>query len=210
MNSLARCLIAVSLCLAACAGDEGVEKLLSDLKSPQAETRQDAVRALLEADIRSDEVRSALEAAASDEDRDVRRLACQALGEFGAGDTRVLEGALEDEEMSVRLAAAYALLKIDADNTPAHKVLSGAMESGDGGVIVQVTSKGPSAAWAVPTLTKLLKDRRPGIRRLAAEGLGKIGKDAESALEALERAKQDRDDRVRDAAAEAVRLIRGR
>ena len=75
-------------------------------------------------------------------------------------------------------------------------------------MIVGVTKEGPRAAWAVPTLTRLLADRRPGIRRLAAEGLGKIGSASESALPALERAARDRDDRVREAATQAIELIR--
>ena len=107
----------------------------------------------------------------------------------------------------MRLAAAYALLKIKAGHNGAVDVLSRAMLAGDGGVIVGVTKEGPQAAWAVPTLTRLLADRRPGIRRLAAEGLGKIGSASQSALPALENSLKDQDDRVREAATQAIELI---
>jgi HEAT repeat protein len=60
---------------------------------------------------------------------------------------------------------------------------------------------------SVPTFTRLLTDRRPGIRRLAAEGLGKIGGASQTALPALRQALQDRDDRVREAATQAIELI---
>ena len=153
------------------------------------------------------EVRDALQNATSDSDREVRRLSCFALGEIGTANRRVLSAALDDAEMSVRLSAAYALLKLDDADPEAAETLSVAMRAGDGGVIVSVTSAGARAAWAIPTLTTLLTDRRAGIRRLAAEGLGKIGGASQSALPTLKRATQDRDDRVRAAAAEAIEQI---
>jgi HEAT repeat protein len=81
-------------------------------------------------------------------------------------------------------------------------VLTATMQAGEGGTIVAVGGLGPQAEWAAPTLTKLLQDKRPGVRRLAAEALGKIGPQGD-ATAALEQATRDADDQVR-AAAEAA------
>ncbi len=190
-------------------GVGAVDQLLIDLESSDVEVRRVAVRELGKLKPAETEVRDALLRALSDEDREVRRLACFALGEIGEVEAGKLASALDDPELSVRLAAAYALLKIEPGHTGAKDVLTQAMQAGDGGVIVAVSSRGSDAAWAVPTLTALLSDRRPGIRRLAAEGLGKIGRASESSLPALERAENDPDDRVREAAAGAIQLIEG-
>lgn len=198
---------AACLTLSGC-GSSDVERLLIELQSEDLEVRRAAAGELGTLKPLQPEVQAALQTAIADPDREVRRLSCYALGEIGAGDTGVLAAALQDAEMSVRLAAAYALLKIDSGHAGAAEVLSRAMLAGDGGVIVGVTKEGPRAAWAVPTLTRLLADRRPGIRRLAAEGLGKIGGASHSALPTLQQALQDRDDRVREAATQAIELIR--
>lgn len=198
---------AACLALSGC-GSGDVERLLIELQSEDLEVRRAAARELGTLKPSVPQVQAALQTSIADPDREVRRLSCFALGEIGMADIGVLAAALEDAEMSVRLAAAYALLKIDSGHTGAAEVLSRAMSAGDGGVIVGVTKQGPRAAWAVPTLTRLLADRRPGIRRLAAEGLGKIGGAAQSALPALQQALQDRDDRVREAATQAIELIR--
>jgi HEAT repeat protein len=199
-------LFAACLTLSGCVdGDFG--QLLTELQSEDVEVRRAAVRELGTLKPSQPEVQAALQKSIADPDREVRRLSCFALGEIGTADTGVLAAALKDAEMSVRLAAAYALLKIDSGHTDATVILAGAMLAGDGGVIVGVTKDGPRAAWAIPTLTRLLTDRRPGIRRLAAEGLGRIGSAAQIALPELRQALQDRDDRVREAATQAIKLI---
>jgi chromosome segregation ATPase len=60
---------------------------------------------------------------------------------------------------------------------------------------------------AVPGLIELLADRRPEIRRWAAQVLGEIGPDAEDALDALELARADPDEEVRTAVGKALRRI---
>ncbi len=82
------------------------------------------------------------------------------------------------------------------------------MKMGEGGTIVAVGQYGENAVWAVPTLVSLLEDRRAGIRRIAADALRQIGPAAGAAEEALRRAaKHDVDDRVRDAAKEALAAV---
>lgn len=187
--------------------EEPVDLLLADLVGRSVESRRAAARQLAELKPPRTDVTAALKACLTDADRDVRRLACYALGEFGTVDAAVLAPLLEDQELSVRLAAAYALLKIEPAHQTATEVLSAAMKLGDGGVIVAIGRQGPRAEWAVPTLTQLLRDRRPGIRRLAAESLGRIGPSSESALPALQQAQHDPDDRVRASATAAINRI---
>jgi HEAT repeat protein len=201
MSGLLLCLI-----VAGCERDHS-GRLLAELRSADVESRRAAARELGQLKPALPEAQAALEAAVADDDKEVRRLACFALGELGSADVALLTRALQDAELSVQLAAAYALLKLDARNQAAMDVLSQAMLMGDGGVIVAVTKAGPNAAWAVPTLTQLLRDRRPGIRRLAAEGLGKIGPAAQPAFRLLHDAQRDPDDRVRAAAKRAIQAI---
>lgn len=189
-------------------GDGALERCLHQLTSDDVTLRRQAARQLAELKPQGTKAQQALERAAADSDREVRRLACVALGEIGTGGKAVLEKALADPEFSVQLAAAFALLKIDPESESAISVLKKTMKLGEGGVIVSVTQMGPKADWAVPTLVDLLRDRRPGIRRLAADGLGQIAVGNQSALTALKRAQQDPDDRVRDAAAKALERLR--
>jgi HEAT repeat protein len=63
------------------------------------------------------------------------------------------------------------------------------------------------APKVVPALTKSLKAVDPDVRWSAAIGLGYFGKEAESALPALEEAQHDTDARVREAARVAISRI---
>ena len=141
----------------------------------------------------------------------VRQAAVRALGEIAApGDPvqSMLAVALEDPELSVRMAAAWSLHKLDPSGRLYVPVLIDAMRAGEGGTIVAVGKLGPQAEWARPTLSGLLRNRRPGVRRLAAEALARIGPD-EDARAALQRATQDPDDRVRAAATAALAAADG-
>ncbi len=71
---------------------------------------------------------------------------------------------------------------------------------GDGGILVAIRGFEPPPDWAIPALIDLMKDRRPGIRRLAVESLGEIAPAMEASRKALESARRDADDRVREAA----------
>jgi HEAT repeat protein len=66
---------------------------------------------------------------------------------------------------------------------------------------------GERGAWAVPTLTALLSDRRPSIRALSAQALGEIGRPARSAEVALQKCLRDDQPSVRKAAQNALQQI---
>ena len=199
---------AVCLLVAGCGGDE-VPRLIADLASDEVDVRRAAAQALGTFESEDERIAPALQRAAQDADEQVRRLACNALGEIGAGKGE-LTTALDDSQIPVRLAAAFALLKIEPGNQAACTVLTMMMKRGDGGVIVAVADMGPAAKWAVPTLVELLRDRRPGIRRLAAEGLGKVSAESPDVRNALQKAAGDSDDRVREAASAALDQLGGK
>ena len=148
-------MLTVCLLVAGCADDE-VPRLIADLSSDEADVRRAAAQALGTLESEDERIAPALQRAAQDADVQVRRLACHALGEIGAGKGE-LTTALDDPEIPVRLAAAFGLLKIEPGNQAACSVLSMMMKRGDGGVIVAVTGQGPAGGMG-----------RPHSRRIAA------------------------------------------
>lgn len=187
-------------------GESRSSQLIAELSAPEVDARCAAAAELGALGAAAEPAVPALIGLVMDPDAQVRQAACRALGSIPPAQSRAapaLAAALDDAELSVRLAAAMALLRLDPAGERYVPVLNAAMRDGEGGTIVVVGQLGPRAQWALPTLTKLLRDRRPGIRRLAAEALGRIGPDAD-AVQALTKAQQDSDDRVRAAAQAAL------
>lgn len=188
-----------------------LETLETQLRDPKVETRRAAARALGEMKADAAPAVPALIEALQDMDVEMRRLCCQALGDIGTSpnsdSVSALAKQLESTEWTVRLAAAFALQKIDPQSDLFVEEINKAMQRGEGGTIVAVGKMGRSAAWAVPALTKLLHDRRPGIRRIAADSLGQIGVAAAASESALRESLKDPDDRVRSAAKSALAAV---
>jgi HEAT repeat protein len=204
--------LALAILFVAGCGEDRLATLRGDLQSTDAEVCQQALRELGMMGEAAGPAVTEIAARIRDPAPAVRQAACRALGEIGqpaTANTADLEGALADESWPVRLAAAFAILKLDPNSDSPQAVLNEAMAKGEGGTIVAVGQLGADAAWAVPTLVALLKDRRPGTRRLAAEALGTIGPAAAAAASALEVATRDSDDRVRAAAEQALARVRG-
>ena len=206
-------LIGLVFCISAigCSPDR-TPQLILQLQDEAVEVRRAAAKALGELGRKTKKSAvSPLSEAVTDKDRVVRRLACFALGEMGpVADSAIpfLIHALTDRELSVRLSSAFAICKINPENKDYVPELLNAMRKGEGGTIVAVGKMGPNAGWAVPMLINLLKDSRPGIRRLAAEALGRIGSSTDSTEAALKKAVNDPDDRVGETARESLRMIR--
>lgn len=205
--SACRCFLAellIAMSLLGC-GQSEVDRLLGDLKSADIATRRRSAQTLAERQRADDRIASALTAALSDADLEVRRWSCRGLGEIGASSAQAaLEERLRDSETSVRRAAAFALQRIAPESTAFREEIVAAMRSGDGGVVIALAQWQPPPLWATPTLVELLKDRRPGLRRLAADALGQIKANDPQSASALERATHDADDRVREAASAAL------
>ncbi|MFO1092816.1 MAG: HEAT repeat domain-containing protein [Planctomycetaceae bacterium] len=190
-----------------CGAPDPVPGLIAQLQSPDGEKRLAAVEKLRELGSAAAPAVPALTRQMQDVHPGVRQSAARALG--GLGDAArpalpTLERALDDPDLPVQMAAAWGLKALDPDGRKFVPTLTRAMRSGEGGTIVAVGHLGAEATWALPTLTTLLSDRRPGVRRLAAEALGKIGPDAASRA-ALAKAANDPDDRVREAVAAVLK-----
>ncbi|MDX1969819.1 MAG: HEAT repeat domain-containing protein [Planctomycetaceae bacterium] len=202
--------IGLSTISAGCGGGR-VSAALNNLTSADVTVRRQAAQTLFELRPPQEPVVSALTQAVNDSDSEVRRWVCRTLGELGeiaSPSVPVLEGALKDSETAVRRSAAFALQRLAPDSKAYRLELSDAMLDGDGGVIVALPKLSPKPDWAIPSLVKLLKDRRPGTRRLAAEALGEIGISSTEVQPALETAAaKDADDRVRESAAHALQKI---
>ncbi|MEM9659833.1 MAG: HEAT repeat domain-containing protein, partial [Planctomycetota bacterium] len=146
-----------------CRGDLTAE-LSGQLNDPDPQVRRAAVRSLSE--IEDEQVVAALAGAIEDEDADVRRLAITELGRRGsqaAIHASLVVSALDDSQLSVRLAAAWSLQSIAPDNQAFVPVLTDALLAGEGVAFLDVAEMGPRAAWATPTLIRLLSHSDPKI-----------------------------------------------
>jgi hypothetical protein len=117
-----------------------------------------------------------------------RARAAESLGrvvpEAAGGAAAALAKALADPDAGVRMSAALSLAEIGA-------------------------AVKPVAPELVAALVKALADPDRAVRSSAAEALGALGPEAKSAADALEKAKQDQDEDVRDNAEEALDKVKG-
>jgi len=209
LTAIARFAVPVMLaCMAGCTGSDPVAEQIARLADPNHDVRIAAADALREIGAPAAAAVPELQKALVDRHPTLRQAAARALGQIGDKSASVISAlrqSLQDSELAVQLAAAWSLHKLDPDGKHYIPVLKRTMESGEGGTIVAVGNLGPGADWAVPTLTKLLGHHRPGVRRLAAEALAKIGPDAAARAALEQRAARDADDRVREAASAALK-----
>jgi HEAT repeat protein len=194
--------------LVGCSDGDPVAKHIAQLADPNYDVRIAAADALRDIGLPATAAVPQLIQALRDRHPTLRQASARALGQIGDKSAPVigaLRESLQDSELSVQIAAAWSLHKLDPAGKHYIPVLKRTMESGEGGTIVAVGNLGPSADWAVSTLTKLLNDRRPGVRRLAAEALAKIGPDPAATTALQQHATRDPDDRVREAASAALK-----
>jgi HEAT repeat protein len=144
-----------------------------------------------------------------DKDEFVRKIAAHSLASFrGRARTDALIAALQDKKPEVRGAAAVALA--DHPDALAVAALAGPLADKDAFVRAHAARalgvNGSAAAQAVPALIKLLtSDEDNEVKRQAATALGRIGD--RSALDALRRARHDKDPYLAQAALDAIRAI---
>jgi HEAT repeat protein len=189
--------------LASCA--PGPADWLQQLKSQDVNERRASAERLADAAPTSPEVIAALTEATDDSDPEVRRWACRGLGRHQAKDAvPKLETRLKDPAKAVRRASAFSLQLLAPESTGYQQEFIAGMREGDGGLLVMIKGFEPPASWAIPVLLDLMKDKRPGIRRLAIEALTAIAPAMEAPRKAFEAARRDPDDRVREAAAKAL------
>ncbi len=206
-------LAALALLGLACAGHAAdVDGLVKQLKSPDADMRRAAAKALGEAGPDAKPAITALAHALSDKDLFVRRFAAQALGEIGPdarSAVKPLSETLKDPKKEVVEAAATALGKIGAAEPLAALVGDTRREAAPRRKAIEALGlMKADARPAVPALTKALKDK--DLRIEAAEALGEIGPDASSALKDLEAiaASKERDRNFKKAVNDAIKKIK--
>jgi len=182
--------------------------MIGELQDEDVQVRRAAAQSLADMGLEAAPAVSALSQAIDDDDREVRRLVLLAISQVGPpalSHLPSIKRALDDNELSVRIAAAFAVGRLDPDDKGHRQILIDAMKAGEGGIIVRVGQLGESAEWAVPTLIELLGDQRPGIRRITADALERIGPVAIAAKPTLIRlVTDDPEESVRDAAQRAL------
>jgi HEAT repeat protein len=152
---------------------DSVPVLLKKIKGADRETRLQALMDLADHGPKAAAAVPALVQLLHDQDEDFRLNAALALGRIGNAAIPALVEALADQDMDVRYHALSAL-----------------------------GWAGPAARPAAPVVIKMFAQKDAGLRRKAAEALGRITPDG--ALEVLILAFGDTDPEVRGAAAEAA------
>ena len=165
-----------------------VPELVKLLAESDPKVRNEALFTLAAIGPKADSAVGPITEALADKDREVMLSAGYALGKIGpaakpAAPQLVKLASAEDE--LVRLTAVSTLLKIDPQNPEYVKM-------------------------AIPVLTDALSASHAFMRVEAAMTLGSLGKEAASALPALQLARQDRRSSVRAAAEEAIAKIQAR
>jgi HEAT repeat protein len=125
--------------------------------------------------------------------------------------------ALEHGENSNAATIVYALGKIGPASAPAEPVLSRLLRSPDSPLalasawaLVQIQPASPQLAEkTLYVLIAGLDNPLPVARQGAAEAIGQLGPSAKTAVSFLEKASRDENESVRDAAARAIRSVRG-
>jgi HEAT repeat protein len=137
-------------------------------------------------------------------------LAAVGLGQIGGENAEAaasLVRALDHADADVRRAASRSLGRIGAKALPVIRItLAKGTEEARRMAVEALGEMGPEATGE---LTAALGNDKPAARREAARALGRLGTKAKAGEAALLEAVSDRDEGVRQAAAEALRKVRG-
>lgn len=182
---------------------ERLAKTRTDLKSPQAEIRRSAIRALVHSDL-SEPLREEIQAALKDADADVRATAATAIGNLGAAAGSAVPTLIRqmqiDPSKEARETAARALGRIGKalpkDRQAAPPLRHTALKDAD--PVTRVVALGALAMMEVDipeqitALRKFLHHDNDLVRMKSAHALGMIGPAAKTAapeiITVLERA----------------------
>jgi HEAT repeat protein len=198
-------------------GTKMVPRLIEGLKYPKA--RASIVYILGQIGPDAAPATEALAALTTDKHAHIVQESLVALAKIGPGAKaavpqliKVLEAGDEASD-----AAAYALGRIGPEAAAADAALAAALKSRDLSLTVVAAwalnkihpASADMAAKTVPVLVAGLSDPLAKNRQAAVEALGELGPLAKDAAAALEKAQGDKDRAVREAAAKALKSVRG-
>ena len=165
------------LCIALAGCSDPVDKLITQLSSPNAATRRAAARTLGEHTPPDERIVSALSKVVADSDAQVRIAAISALAQIGPAaksSLPVLKQALDESDVAVRRKAAFAIQRIDPNNTSFQPVLIAAMREGHGQTLLAVGAMGRTRHGPSRRSSDCLSHREAKVRSLAAHTLGRL------------------------------------
>ncbi|MDP6505184.1 MAG: HEAT repeat domain-containing protein, partial [Planctomycetota bacterium] len=189
--------------------EPSVSKLIQALGDEDKRVRSSAVQALAEigelAHVAVPEVTRLLR----DEEQHVRRSAAECIGKIASSEVAIpiLMAAMRDENCYVRSCAARSLARFGKDAAPAIPELIKSLRHDWVRVDATITLAEIGKS-AVPALLQALKGEKDYARCNAIDILGRMGKDALEAVEAIEEA-ANQDELLKDKAVEAIKKIQG-
>jgi len=200
--------------LGAIGDPRAVPALVKALADSEDRVRSTAAESLGRLGIKARKAVPTLAAALGDGNSQVRKAAAESLSSMSPGvkaAVPALSEALSDENAYVRWASAEALGREGTAAAEAVPALVKALKHEDFRTRWEAAQAlgqiGEASGEAVPALIDLLQDYQCADD--AATALGRIGHRAKPAIPALERCASQGDERLRSAAAEALKKIRG-
>ena len=198
-------------------GERGVPLLTEATKN--SKTSMWALLALETVGPKAHEAQDAVIALLKEQDTVLREQAALTLSRIAPDAKKAIPALLpllDDEVIPVRAAAAFAIAQFGADASAATTKFQKMTKEKDDvsrligarGLIAVARPRGAAAKPLVEIFVTGLEDERPGIRRESAVGLGKLGIDAASAVDALTKATEDKVEGVKLAAEEALKAIK--
>jgi HEAT repeat protein len=166
---------------------QAVEALTGLLEDDSAKVRAHAAKALGDIGKPALPAVKALASLITDEDAHVRRAAVEALDDIEPGPevgVPIIVKMLEDADPAARIRALHALADEGKTAVP-HLIDALAKEEAAYWACLVLSEIGPDAEDAVPALTKVLEDKRLGVRREAILALAAIGEASAPATDAL-------------------------
>lgn len=193
------------------ASASAMPEIVETLSAAEPEVRRAAIEAIGRMQEGGQAALPQVTVALRDGEPDVRATAVEALVSVDpAGEETVarVTAALDDEDIAVRRAAGAALVRLEQRGRPAQDRLFAMLDSAaDRGLAVEALRA--IQPTSVPALMQALEHGEWTVREMAADGLARLGREANEAMAALERAlREDPYEEVKRASRRALRRIR--